>query len=273
MTRSGLLATEGAFDIRGKVIWVTGSSRGIGRGIAEHMAAHGARLVVHGRSRDRLNAIIETLEGGGGEWMAVTADVREPIEVQRAVAEIAQRFGRLDSVIANVGAAYPGLAGQLEPDRWNRIFDVNLGGAFYCAQAAHALLAGSGGSVVFISATAASSATPNFAAYGAAKAAVEHLTGSLAAEWGPDVRVNCVAPGIVLTEGSAEALFGGDEEKVARAGTTTAVGRVGRPGDIAHACHFLISDGATYVNGHVLVVDGGPTEGPADRIMRAVLER
>jgi 3-oxoacyl-[acyl-carrier protein] reductase len=268
-----LSANEGAFDIRGDVIWITGSSRGIGRGIAEYLAAQGARVVVHGRSRERLAEVIETLEGGPSDWMAVTADIREPPEIQRAVAAIGERFGRLDSLVANVGAAYPGPADQLEPDRWRRTFNVNLDGAFYCAQAAHSLLTDPGGSVVFVSATAATSATPNFAAYGAAKAALEHLTGSLAAEWGPGLRVNCVAPGIVLTEGSAEALFGGDQDKIGRAGETTAVGRVGRPVDIAHACHFLVSEAAAYVDGHVLVVDGGPVEGPADRIMRAVRQR
>jgi NAD(P)-dependent dehydrogenase (short-subunit alcohol dehydrogenase family) len=241
--------------------------------MAEYFAALGAIVVVHGRSRERLWGVIEELERSGGEWMAVTGDVREPADVEQAVREIHQRFGKLDALIANVGAAYPGPADQLEPDKWSNAFRVNLDSAFYCAQAARPMLAEQRGSVVLLSATAATSATPNFAAYGAAKAAIQHLTGTLAAEWGPHVRVNCVAPGIVLTEGSAKALFGGDDEKIGRAGSTTAVGRVGFPDDIAHACHFLISAAAGYVNGHVLVVDGGPVEGPADRIMRAVRKR
>jgi NAD(P)-dependent dehydrogenase (short-subunit alcohol dehydrogenase family) len=126
------------------------------------------------------------------------------------------------------------------------------------------------GAAVLVSATGARSATPLFGAYGAAKAAVEHLTGSLAAEWGPEVRVNCISPGLVRTEGSLQAVFRGDEELVSRAGRTTAAGRVGEPKDIAYACHYLLSDAAAFVSGTVLVVDGGPTEGPTQRILRAL---
>ncbi len=109
-----------------------------------------------------------------------------------------------------------------------------------------------------------------FAAYGAAKAGVEHLTRSLAAEWGPAVRVNCVSPGLIRTEGSMRALFGGSTESVTRAGRAMALGRVGEPEDIAWVCHFLLSDAADYVTGAVIPVDGGPTEGVAQRVMRAM---
>lgn len=255
------------FDLTGKVVWVTGSSRGIGRGVAEHLSAHGAAVVLHGRDRDRLEPVGAGFEG---EWLAVTGDVRDRDQVAAAVGEIHERFGRLDGLVANVGAAFPGPADSVEPKSWDRTFAINVDGAFYAAQAAHPLLQESGGSIVFISSTAAIFPTPNFSAYGAAKAAVEHITKSLAAEWGPAVRVNCVSPGIVMTEGSAQAVFGGDEEKVSRVGATTAVGRVGLPEDIAWACHFLLSPAASYVDGHVLVVDGGEIEGPADRLQRAV---
>lgn len=204
--------------------------------------------------------------------MAVAADVRSAEAVESAVSTIVDSLGGLDIVVANVGAAYPGPAKNTAPEQWGKSFAVNLDGAFHVARAAQPHLAARGGSVVFISATAATGPTPMFAAYGAAKAAIEHLTKTLAAEWGPAIRVNCVSPGIVLTEGSAAALFGGDEAKIARAGTTTAVGRVGRPDDIAWAAHYLVSPAAGYVSGHVLVVDGGQVEGPADRIARAVRE-
>ena len=91
-----------------------------------------------------------------------------------------------------------------------------------------------------------------------------------AAEWGPEVRVNCISPGLIRTEGAMTAVFQGSEELVERAGSTTAVGRVGEPADIAHACHYLLSDAASYVSGAVLVVDGGPTEGPTQRILRSL---
>lgn len=255
------------FDLTGRVVWVTGSSRGIGRGVAVHLAAHGAAVVLHGRDAERLAPVGAELPG---QWLAVAADVRDPDQVSVAVDRIRGRFGRLDGLVANVGAAFPGPADTVEPSSWDRTFAINLDGAFRVAQAAHPLLEETGGAVVFVSSTAAVPPTPNFAAYGAAKAGVEHITGSLAAEWGPTVRVNCVSPGIVLTEGSARAVFGGDEEKVVRVGATTAVGRVGTPQDVAWACHFLLSPAASYVDGHVLVVDGGRVEGPADRLQRAV---
>ena len=125
---------------------------------------------------------------------------------------------------------------------------------------------------MLISATATTSATPLFGAYGAAKAAVEHLTRSLAAEWGPEVRVNCVSPGLIRTEGSMQAVFRGSEELAAKAGRTTAVGRVGTPSDIAYAVQYLLSDAAAYVSGETIVVDGGPTDGPTQRILRAIAE-
>ena len=125
---------------------------------------------------------------------------------------------------------------------------------------------------MLVSATATTSATPLFGAYGAAKAGVEHLTRSLAAEWGPEVRVNCVSPGLIRTEGSMQAVFRGSEELAAKAGRTTAVGRVGTPSDIAYAVHYLLSDAAAYVSGETIVVDGGPTEGPTQRILRAIAE-
>jgi len=140
------------------------------------------------------------------------------------------------------------------------------------ARACYPLLRRSGGSVVMISATADTNPTPLLGPYGAVKAGVEQLTRSLAAEWGPEIRVNCVSPGLVRTEGSLKAVFGGSEELAAMAGGTTAVGRVGEPEDIANACHYLLSEAAAFVSGAVLVVDGGPVDGPVQRILAALEE-
>jgi NAD(P)-dependent dehydrogenase (short-subunit alcohol dehydrogenase family) len=258
------------FDVSGRIVWVTGSSRGIGRGVAEHFAREGARVVVHARTLDALADVTEALGASGAEMLAVAGDVRSEDDLAAAVAAIRDRFGRLDGVVACVGGAAPGLLADVGIERFRRQLDLNLTSAYATVRAAHPLLLEARGAAVLVSATAATSATPLFGAYGAAKAGVEHLTGSLAAEWGPEVRVNCVSPGLIATEGSMQAVFRGSEELAARAGRTTAVGRVGTPADIAHACHYLLSDAAAYVSGAVLLVDGGPTEGPTQRILRAL---
>ena len=249
------------FDVSGKVFWITGSSRGVGRGIAEHLAAAGAEVVVHARS-------LEALVGAPGT--PVAADIRDEEAVAAAVETIRERHGRLDGVVANVGGAAMGALAEMTAERFRRQFDLNLTGGFNVLRASYPLLRKARGAAVLVSATAATNPTPLFGAYGAAKAGVEHLTRSLAAEWGPDVRVNCVSPGLVRTEGSMHAVFRGDEALAAKAGATTAMSRVGEPEDIAYACQYLLSDAASYVSGAVLVVDGGPTEGPTQRILRAL---
>jgi NAD(P)-dependent dehydrogenase (short-subunit alcohol dehydrogenase family) len=257
----------GGFDVADRVIWVTGSSLGIGRGVAEHLARAGASVVVHGRDAEAAQEVADALDGPA---LAVAADLRDEAALAAAAEAIAERFGRLDGLVANVGGAAFGPMATLEVERFRRQLDLNLTGAFASARVAYPLLREGGGAVVLISATAATNPTPQFGAYGAAKAGVEQLAGSLAAEWGPEVRVNCVSPGLVRTEGSLRSVFRGSEEIAKRAGRTTAVGRVGEPSDIAYACQYLLSDAAAFVSGSVLVVDGGPIEGPTQRILRAL---
>ncbi len=266
------MSAASPFDISGRVIWVTGSSRGIGRGIAEHLAGSGASVIVHARSIEALHDVTASLQARGATVLAVAADVRDADGLSSAVATVEAQFGRLDGIVANVGGAAFGPAATLALDRFRRQLDLNLSSAFATAQTAYPLLRAARGAVVLVSATAATNPTPQFAAYGAAKAGTEQLTTSLAAEWGPEVRVNCVSPGLIRTEGSFKAVFGGSEELAAKAGQTTAVGRIGEPNDIAYACHYLLSPAAAFVSGATLVVDGGPTEGPTQRILR-VLEQ
>jgi NAD(P)-dependent dehydrogenase (short-subunit alcohol dehydrogenase family) len=260
------------FDLSDRVVWVTGSSRGIGRGVAEHLARAGAKVVVHARTPDALREVTMAVEEMGAEVLAVAGDVRSEEDLAAAVAAVDERFGRLDGIVAGVGGAAPGPLAEIDLERFRRQLDLNLTSAFATVRSGYALLREAGGAAVLISATATTSATPLFGAYGAAKAAVEHLTRSLAAEWGPEVRVNCVSPGLIRTEGSMQAVFRGSEELAAKAGRTTAVGRVGTPSDIAYAVQYLLSDAAAYVSGETIVVDGGPTEGPTQRILKAIAD-
>ncbi len=260
----------GGFDVSNMVVWVTGSSRGIGRGIATHLGRQGAAVAVHARSEEALEPVLGQLQAIGAKALGVAADVRDEQAVQAAALRIADHFGKLDGLVANVGGAAHAPLAEVSLERFRRQLDLNLTSALSVLQSAHPLLHAARGSAVLISATAASSPTPQFGPYGAAKAALEHLSRSLAAEWGPEVRVNCVSPGLIATEGSLRAVFRGREELVEKAGSSTAVGRVGEVEDIAWACQYLLSEAASFVSGSVLVLDGGPTEGPTQRILRLI---
>ena len=265
-----MTATAGSFSVDNQTIWVTGSSRGVGLGVGRHLLEQGARVIFHSRNSERLDDLVSDL-GGAPEVTTVSCDVRSPGQVKDAVAEIAQIHGKLDGLVANVGGASFGPAAETDPIQWSKMLELNLSASFYCAQATRHLLADSGaGSVVFVGAVAAFNPTPMFAGYGAAKAGVEHLVGSLAAEWGPEIRVSAVSPGLILTEGSLAAVFGGSQDLADRAGITTAVGRLGQPSDIGMACQYLLSPASAFVSGTVLKIDGGAVEGPTQRILSTV---
>lgn len=258
------------FSVDGSVVWITGSSRGIGAGIARQLAGAGATVVVHGRHTDSATPIANELANDGRTVLAVEGDIRDVERVEAIVATITNTFGRLDGVVANVGGAGFGSADDVDPGRFARQLELNLVGSYTVLRACHGLLAASRGSAVMVSAIAATNPTPMFAGYGAAKAGIEQLARTLAAEWGPAVRVNAVSPGVIRTDGSLAAVFQGSEELVTRAGTTTAVGRIGNPSDVAYACQYLLSRAAGFVSGSTLVVDGGPVDGPTQRVLKAI---
>jgi NAD(P)-dependent dehydrogenase (short-subunit alcohol dehydrogenase family) len=255
------------FDLSGRVVWVTGSSRGIGRGIAEHLAQGGTKLVVHARTREALADVTAAVESLGADVLGVACDVREggPRSAIAAIAELRP----LDGVVANVGGAAMGALADLDVERFRRQLDLNLTAAFATVRASYPLLMESRGAAVLVSATATTSATPLFGAYGAAKAGVEHLTRSLPRNGAHGA---CQPYPGWSNGGSMQAVFRGSKELAAKAGRTAAVGRIGEPSDIAYACQYLLSDAAAYVSGAVLVVDGGPTEGPTQRILRAIAQ-
>jgi NAD(P)-dependent dehydrogenase (short-subunit alcohol dehydrogenase family) len=237
-------------DFSGRVVLVTGGSRGVGRGIAQRFADVGARVVVCGRNAPEPGSLADGVE-------FVAADVREADQVDALVAEVVARHGRLDVLVNNAGGAPPSDTATVSPRFSAAIVALNLVAPLVCAQRANAVMQGQddGGSIVNIASVSGTRPSPNTAAYGAAKAGLLNLTETLAVEFAPKVRVNAVTVGYVVTEQAH--LFYGDEEGIRRVGETVALGRMAQPADVADVCLFLASPLARYVSGANVVVHGG----------------
>jgi NAD(P)-dependent dehydrogenase (short-subunit alcohol dehydrogenase family) len=251
---------------RGRVVLVTGGTRGIGRGIAAAYAHAGATVVVCGRTAP------EGAEAGLGEGapagrgaaapdsappVFMACDVRDPDQVAALVDGIVSRFGRLDVAVNNAGGAPTADTATVSPRFNEKVIALNLVAPFTVAQAANRVMQAQpgGGSVVNIASLSGVRPSPGAAAYGAAKAGLLSLTGTLAVEWAPKVRVNAVVAGIIATE-DAHHHYGGDAV-IARMAATIPAGRLGTPADIAGACLYLSSDAASFVTGATLEVHGG----------------
>jgi NAD(P)-dependent dehydrogenase (short-subunit alcohol dehydrogenase family) len=227
------------------VVLVTGGTKGIGRGIADAFANAGATVVVCGRTE------VQTPH----EFIA--ADVRETEDVDRLVNTVVERHGALDVLINNAGGSPPADAATASPRFSAAIIALNLTAPLVVSQRANTVMQqqDGGGSIINITSVSALRPSPGTAAYGAAKAGLVNLTQSLAVEWAPKVRVNCVSGGMIATE-LAEMHYGGPDGQ-ARVAATVPAGRLGVPADIAAACVFLASPDAAYISGANLVVHGG----------------
>jgi NAD(P)-dependent dehydrogenase (short-subunit alcohol dehydrogenase family) len=238
---------EAALDFSGRVVLVTGGTKGIGRSIAERFDSAGATVVVCGRSEP----VGETY----GRFVA--CDVRDPEQVAAMVDEIAATEQRLDVVINNAGGSPVADTATASPRFSEAIIRLNLLAPLHVAQAANRVMQeqDDGGSIVNISSVSGVRATPNAAAYGAAKAGLLNLTQTLAVEWAPKVRVNAITVGLVRTEQAN--LHYGDEAAIAAVGATVPLGRMADPVDVANACLLLASPLASYISGANLLVHGG----------------
>lgn len=241
-----------ALDFTGRVVLITGGSRGIGRGIAEAFLAAGADVAVCGR-----NAPDELPNAGGKNAIFVSADVRDADQVEKMVNTVVERLGRLDVLINNAGGAPFAEAATASPRFSEKIIQLNLTAALHCAQHANRIMQAqdSGGSIVNIASVSGVRPSPGTAAYGAAKAGLINLSGTLAIEWGPKVRVNVVSAGMIRTE-QAHLHYGG-EEGIAQVAATVPLNRLGTPEDVAGACLYFASPLASYVSGANLVLHGG----------------
>jgi NAD(P)-dependent dehydrogenase (short-subunit alcohol dehydrogenase family) len=238
----------------GRTALVTGASRGIGLGIARSLVARGARVVLTARKPDALAEAVDTL-GGPEVAVAVAGNAADAVHRAEAVRTAVETFGSLDMLVGNVGInpVYGPLM-DLELDPFRKLLDTNVVSTLGLVQEAwHAWMAQHGGSVLIVASVAGLKSSQGIAAYGVSKAALINLTTQLAVELGPKVRVNAVAPAVVKTR-FAEALFEGREEAVA---AQYPVGRLGLPEDVGEAAAYLLCDGAGWVTGQTLVLDGG----------------
>lgn len=241
----------------GRTVLVTGGGRGVGRGIAERFLEAGADVVICGRKEP------EGLpEVGGRAALFIAADVREVDDVDAMVAFTRDRLGRLDVLVNNAGGSPAADAASASPRFSAAIITLNLIAPLNVAQRANAVMQDqdSGGVIVNIGSVSGQRPSPGTAAYGAAKAGLVNLTQTLAVEWAPKVRVNCVSAGMVRTEQAH--LHYGDEAGVAAVGATVPLGRLAEPRDIGDLCLFLASPLASYISGENIVIDGGG-ESPA----------
>ncbi len=249
------------FDLSGKVALVTGASRGIGSAIAEALAEHGAEVVLSSRKQADLDVEAERINGLYPEKAtAIAAHAGRPEDLERLVGQVIERFSRIDILVNNAGTnPYMGPVLGADLPVWDKTFEVNLRGMFWLTRLVYdASMEARGGSIINIASTGGIRPGIGLGVYNITKAAVIFMTRQLARELGGKVRVNAVAPGLVKTR-FAEALWG-NQEILDRVLAQNPMGRIGLPEEVASGVLFLASDAASYVNGEVLVIDGGGGE-------------
>jgi len=249
------------FSLAGKCAVVTGGGRGIGKGIARAMAAAGANVVITGRSPEPLRQTAEELQASGAQVLTVAGDLTEMAHIAQVVQEAQRRFGYIDCWVNNAGSASSADVGpliDLTEQQYDRVVAINMRAAFFAAQAAARAMT-RGGSIINISSRSGSQPCPVTGQYGAAKAAVESFTATMAVEWGHmNIRVNAVAPGVVLTEKHEQGVGSmTSDSRRRRQIETVPLRRLGHVDDVAHLCVYFASDEAAWVTGQVVQVNGG----------------
>ena len=248
------------FQLNGQVAIITGSSRGIGRSIAEEMAKAGARVVVSSRKAEACEAVVAAIRSAGGEAIATPCNISDKTQLQGLVDSALKTWGRLDILVCNAAVnPYYGPMATMPEDAYDKVMNCNVKSNFLlCNMAAPHMAANRNGSIIIISSIGGNQGSATLAAYGISKAADFALTKNLAIEWGPQgIRANCIAPGLIKTDFS-RALWG-NAKLLKNVEEGTPVRRIGQPEDVGGVAVFLASRAAAYITGQTLNVDGGIT--------------
>ena len=250
------------FDMTGKVAVITGSSRGIGKAIAEEMAVHGASVVISSRKQDACDAVSAAINArhGAGTALSVPANISSKSSLQHLVDETRRAFGRIDALVCNAASnPYYGPLAGISDEAFRKILDNNIiANHWLISMVAPEMLERHEGSITIISSIGGLKGSTVIGAYCISKAADMELARSLADEFGPrGVRVNCIAPGLIRTD-FARALWE-NPETLKRSTAAASLKRIGEPHEIAGAAVFLASRAGAFTTGQTLVIDGGAT--------------
>ncbi len=250
------------FDMTGKVALITGSSRGIGRAIAERMAEHGANVVISSRKQDVCDRVAGEINAkyGKGRAVAIAANISSKENLQHLVDEANAAFGRIDVLVCNAASnPYYGPLADISDDQFRKILDNNIvANNWLISMVVPQMIARRDGAITIISSIGGLKGSTVIGAYCISKAADMQLARNLACEYGPhNIRVNCIAPGLIKTD-FAKALW--DDPENLKASTSRApLGRIGIPDEIAGAAVFLSSAAGNFMTGQTMVIDGGVT--------------
>ncbi|MET0351305.1 MAG: SDR family oxidoreductase [Rhizobacter sp.] len=250
------------FSLAGKVAIVTGSSRGIGRAIAERMAEHGAKVVISSRKPEPCAEVAAAINAkhGAGSAISVPANISSKDDLKHLVDETTRQLGQVDIVVCNAASnPYYGPMAGIEDDQFRKILENNVIANHWLINfAVPQMVDRKDGAIIIVSSIGGLRGSPVIGAYNISKAADFQLARNLAVEYGPhNIRVNCIAPGLIKTD-FAKALWE-NPETLKRATSTTPLRRIGEPDEIAGAAVFLASPAGSFLTGHGLVVDGGAT--------------
>ncbi len=246
------------FDFTDEVVLVTGGSRGLGLEIARAFAQAGAKVVITARREQWLTEASASLREQGSEVEALLCDITDAAAVEQTVQQIMAQYGKIDVLVNNAGMTWGAPAAEMPLERWRQVVETNVNGTFFVSQAVgRGMIARQRGSIVNVASIAGLRGQKlQTVGYHTSKAAVINMTRTLAVEWATyNIRVNCIAPGFFRTR-MTEGLLAYAEPIIV---SSTAMERIGQPGELAPTVLFLASEGASYITGQVIAIDGGST--------------